>query len=94
MEIDDTIMNDFINALYNLNKKTISTELNKTNVEFYAEGIVKSVNDINDKATVTTAFDDIENVPNLSGIKLSQGQKVKLFYNNRNMSGCYIGAAF
>lgn len=93
MSVDDKLLDDLANALIKLQLKGFTSELNKANVERYRNGIVTDIND-DGTATVELAFCTLENVPNFSGSTLNSNQKVKIFYNNKNMADCYIGAAF
>ena len=93
MIVDVNLMNGLVDSILKIQKKNISNELNNTNIEFYREGFVKT---INQDGTVNVQLANIllENLQNLSGMSLNINQKVKVFYNNKNMSGCYIGTAF
>lgn len=94
MEISDTLINEFVDIIYSKIEERFIKNINRTNVEFCSEGVVKSVNSTSNTAVVTLGFGDTDSLQNLSGETLAVGNKVKVFYNNKSMGGAYIGVKF
>lgn len=96
--IDKEVLDGFVNAIVKRIKDEIAEELNLANIEFCATGIVAHNNGIpnGQNGSVKFAFDDtpINDIPNLTGVDLKYHDKVKVFYNKRNMEGAYIGVKF
>ena len=103
MKIDNTLIDELVDIIYQRIEEKFSKQLNSANVEFSYEGIVRNpinTQDGNGNVTATTfadvelVFNTLTSLPNLSGSILSNGDKVKIFYNKSNMSGAYIGVKF
>lgn len=103
MNIDNTLLNELVDVIYQRIEEKFSKQLNAANVEFSYEGVVRNpvnTTDSNGNITATTsadvelAFNTLTSLPNLSGKILSDGNKVKIFYNKSNMSNAYIGVKF
>lgn len=90
--VNKELLDEFVELIYSRIKENFDKELNKANTEFYSEGLVESVD--GDYATVKLSFCTTDLLPNLSGKSLSEGDKVKIYYNKNNMVGAYIGVAF
>lgn len=92
-----------VDIIYEKIKERFEKELNDTNVEFSRDGIVTSVaNEKNEDnvviktltATVDVGFGILENIQNKSGEILSNGNKVRVFYDRNTMKNAYIGVKF
>ena len=94
MRIDENLINELVEIIYKKIEDKFSKNINNTNVEFCSEGIVTSVDSTANTATVSLAFVTTDTLPNLSGNNLQVGDKVRIFYNKRNMSDAYIGVKF
>ena len=103
MNIDNTLLNELVDIIYQRIEEKFSKQLNAANVEFSYEGIVRNpvnTDDGNGNVVATTSadvelvFNTLTSLPNLSGSILADGDKVKIFYNKSNMSGAYIGVKF
>lgn len=90
--VDERNLDNLIDLIYKRIYEKILKELNSLNIEFCAEGIVQTV--LGDNAEVSLSFGTTDSIQNLTGETLSVGDKVKVFYNNTNMSGAYIGVKF
>lgn len=102
MNINSTLLDELVDIIYQRVEEKFSKQLNLANVEFSYEGVVRNPvntqdgngNTITTSADVELAFNTLTALPNLSGNILSNGDKVKIFYNKSNMSGAYIGRKF
>ena len=103
MNNDKELMDKFINAVYNSIKRGTQKEINDTNIEFNAVGVVTETTDIKDEngnvlstesAVVDIGFVVTDSIRNLSGEKLIAGDAVKIFYDKRDMRNAYIGIKF
>lgn len=95
IETSDNLMDELVDIIYKKIEDKFSKAINQSNVEFCSEGIVKSFDSKTNTAIVSLSFGDTDSIQNLTGqTTLKVGDKVKIFYNNRSMSGAYIGVKF
>lgn len=82
-----------IDELFEKFKQEMLKYIKKSNIELNATGVIKYENGalIVDLGNTTIPVDDL---PNASGVILSENHKVKVFYNNPDMRDAYIGVAF
>lgn len=93
---DERLMDALVNEIINRIKREFKKEINDTNVEFCSTGVIRTGSDTaNGKsATVEFGFGTVDGIINLTGETLKKNDRVKVFYNKRNMEGAYIGLKF
>lgn len=93
-EIKEELLNQLVEVIYKRIEERIISQIYKANVELNAEGIVKEISSNNKSAIIETAFARTDHIPNLTGDTLTVNNKVKIFYNRRDMSDAYIGVKY
>ena len=79
MNINENLINELVDIIYQKIEAKFNKNINQNNIEFYSEGIVKSVNNDAKTAVIQLSFCDTDELPNLTGDSLSIGDKVKVF---------------
>ena len=86
---------ELVELIYQRIEENFDKKINNSNVEMTWTGIVLSFNSTANTANVSLPFGEtLENIPNLSGTTLNQGQKVKVYADKLNMINAYVGTAF
>lgn len=98
MEINESVINELVDVIYERIEQKFAKQLNTSNVEFCKYGIIKEINTSNNTANVEINFSESGFIPNNTGLTLGTslvvGDKVKVFYDNNNMKNLYIGQKF
>ena len=97
-EIDKSLLNELIEIIYQRIEEKFKKQLNNSNIEFSYDGIVRCGDSESVPHGATTnvelAFGALRAVQNLSGVALSNNDKVRIFYNKNNVGKSYIGVKF
>ena len=91
LDIDDAILDEFIDVIYTRIEQKFAKQLNKANVEYAFLGIVQSIDTTTNTAVVDIGTATTTSIPNNSGVELKVGDSVKVFSDRKNMVGAYIG---
>ena len=90
-QIDNHVLDELIDVIYQRIEQKFAKQLNTSNVEYAYSGIVLSADNDAGTANVDIGLSTTGNIPNLSGELLSAGDTVKVFADRTNMVGAYIG---
>lgn len=90
---DTALVEQLVDVLYKQLTNEYSSTLSNANIEKFSFGIVKSAD--NEAKTAIVEFTSYngeltETLNNLTGLELSEGDTVKVFYDNNNMKNAYI----
>lgn len=97
LDIDDAILDEFIDVIYTRIEQKFAKQLNKANVEYAFLGIVQSIDTTTNTAVVDIGTATTTSIPNNTGLTLGAtgglniGDSVKVFSDRKNMVGAYIG---
>lgn len=94
MDINQNLVDELVDAIISLQSREYEKEVYKNNIAFSKNGFVVSYNSTKNTADVQSADMTYKNIKNLTSTALTVGQKVKIFYNNKNLSDAYIGITF
>lgn len=98
MDIDNNVLDEFIDVIYKRIEQKFAKQLNIANVEYAFTGIVTTIDTNNNTAIVDIGSSTTDYIPNLTGFavgteatNLKIGDTVKVFSDKSNMVGAYIG---
>ena len=92
--VDSELMDELVSSIITLCSKKFDSDINTSNVEFYQEGLISNINS-DGTYDVQLSFGKLTSIPNYSGTDIaSKNTKVKVYYNKRDMTNCYIGTVF
>lgn len=93
-QIDNSLLDELVEIIYQRIEEKFKKQLTNSNVEFSYDGIVRSIDSVNNTANIELGFGVVENLPNLTGDTISVNDKVRIFYNKSNLGTGYIGVKF
>lgn len=98
MSVNNTVLDELIDALTERMSKSFSKQLNTANVEYAFNGVILDINTTDNTAVVDIGSSTTDYIPNKTGFvvgtedtNLKIGDTVKVFSDKRNMVGAYIG---
>lgn len=98
LDIDDSVLDEFIDILYKRMEQKFSKQLNTANVEYSFSGVIKEIDISTNKAVVDIGHSITDYIPNNTGVALGTnennlkvGDVVKVYSDRKNIANSYIG---
>lgn len=88
--VSDNVLQRLVRAIKNSQEKDFNKSLNKANVELCSNGKVTGYSSSNGY-TVQFSFGEKSSITNKSGVDISVGDTVRVYYEKNDMVGAYIG---